>query len=136
MKEDDAVIFSQASLVPDMGRYTPPEALKSGWEAIRTAPIHAVDSYGYGILVAEVFAGSLLGADGISSNKGIPANVQTSYKRLVHAMPKMRLSVGHFLEQGARRGAYFDTPLINLTNGVENLGLKSDGERDTFLRYA
>ncbi|QIW97369.1 hypothetical protein AMS68_002887 [Peltaster fructicola] len=133
LKESDAVIFSQASLMPDMGRYTPPEAMKSGWDTIRSSPAHAVDSYGYGILVAEVFAGNLVGSDAISNSKGIPSKMQTSYKRLVHAVPKMRLSVGHFLEQGARPGAYFDSPLINLTDGIENLGLKSDNERDEFL---
>lgn len=133
MKEDDAVIFTAASLMPDMGRYTPPEAMKTGWEAIRSMPIHAVDSYGFGILITEVFSGSLSGSDGLSSPKGIPPNMLTSYKRLVHAVPKMRLSVGHFLEQGSRHGSYFDTSLIKLTDGVENLGLKSENEREEFL---
>lgn len=134
MKEDDAVIFTQASLLPDMGRYTPPEAVKTGWETIRSGPIHAVDSYGFGILIAEVFSGSLSGLDGINNFKGIPQNMQTSYRRLIHAVPKMRLSVGHFLEQGCRHGAFFDTPLIKLTDGVENLGLKGETEREAFLR--
>jgi SCY1-like protein 1 len=47
----------------------------------------------------------------------------------------MRLSVGHFLEQGSRSGGFFDTPLIELTDGIDNLGLKSDTEREAFLRY-
>lgn len=134
MKEDSAVIFAQASLLPDMGRYTPPEAMKSGWETIRASPVHAVDSYGYGILISEVFGGSALGSDGLSTVKAVPAKMQASYKRLVHAVPKMRLSVGHFLEQGMRAGSYFDSALINLTDGVENLGLKSENEREAFLR--
>ncbi|KAI6907606.1 ARM repeat-containing protein [Hortaea werneckii] len=45
----------------------------------------------------------------------------------------MRLSVGHFLEQGTRSGSFFDTPLIQLSDGIENLGLKSEAEKDTFL---
>lgn len=134
MKEDDAVIFTQASLLPDMGRYTPPEALKTGWEATRSNLVHAVDSYGYGILIAEVFSGSLSGSDGLSNIRDIPQNMQASYKRLIHAVPKMRLSVGHFLEQGIRHGSFFDTSLIKLTDGVDNLGLKSESERDAFLR--
>lgn len=47
----------------------------------------------------------------------------------------MRLSIGHFLEQGSRSGGFFDTPLIELTDGIDNLGLKSDTEREAFLRY-
>lgn len=134
MKEDDAIIFTQGSLVPDIGRYTPPEIAKSGWDAVRSNPIHALDSYGYGILVTEVFNGGFSGSDQIGNTKNIPHPVQPSYKRLTHAVPKMRLSIGHFLEQGSRNGGFFDTPLIQLTNNIENLGLKSESERDVFLR--
>lgn len=133
MKEDDAVIFTQGSLVPDIGRYTPPEIAKSGWDGVRRNPIHAVDAYSYGILISEVFIGGFSGADQVGSTKNVPLQMHNSYKRLTHAVPKMRLSVAHFLEQGSRSGSYFDTPLIQLTEGIENLGLKSDAEKDAFL---
>lgn len=135
MKEDDAVIFTQGSLVPDIGRYTPPEVAKGGWGSIRTGPTHAVDSYGYGILASEAFNGGFSGSDQIGTTKNIPGPMQTSYKRLTHAVPKMRLSVGHFYEQGSRKGGFFDTPLIQLTDGIDNLGLKSADEREAFLTY-
>lgn len=57
-----------------------------------------------------------------------------SYKRLLNANPKPRLSVSHFRDQGRRSGGFFETPLIRLSEGIENLGLKSDGEREEFLR--
>ncbi|SMQ55541.1 unnamed protein product [Zymoseptoria tritici ST99CH_1A5] len=133
MKEDDAVIFTQGSLVPDIGRYSAPEVVKGGWDSVRRNPTHALDSYSYGILVTEVFNAGLSGTDQIGSTKGIPVNMQNSYKRLVHAAPKMRLSVAHFLEQGVRSGGFFDTPLIQLTDGIDNMGLKSETEKDAFL---
>lgn len=136
MKEDDAIIFTHGSLAPDIGRYTPPEVAKSGWDSLRKSPTHAVDAYNYGILVSEAFNGGFSGSDQIGSTRNIPPEMQTSYKRLTHAIPKMRLSVGHFLEQGSRNGGFFDTPLIQLSNGVENLGLKSEAEKDSFLRCA
>lgn len=73
--------------------------------------------------------------DQVGQTKAIPHNMQPSYKRLAHANPKARLSVGHFLEQGRRQGSFFDSPLIQLTEGIENLGLKSETERETFLQY-
>lgn len=76
-----------------------------------------------------------MGADQAGQTKSIPPTMQSSYKRLVNANPKARLSVGHFLEQGLRHGAFFDTPLIKLTDGVDNLGMKSAEERDEFLEY-
>ena len=134
MKEDDAVIFSQGSLVPDIGRYTPPEIAKSGWDSLRKNPTHAVDSYDYGILITEVFNGGFSGPEQVGMTKNIPLLMHNSYKRLTHAAPKMRLSVAHFLDQGTRSGGFFDTPLIQLTDGIDNLGLKNDSEREAFLR--
>jgi SCY1-like protein 1 len=81
----------------------------------------------------EVFNGSFMGADQVGQTKGIPPSMHSSYKRLVNANPKARVSVGHFLEQGKRSGAFFDTPLIKLTEGVDNLGVKSEQEREEFL---
>ena len=134
MNEHDAVIFTHGSLVPDIGRYTPPEIAKNGWDSVRRNPTHAVDAYNYGILVSEVFSGGFSGSDQIGSTQNVPLNMHISYKRLTHAAPKMRLSVAHFLEQGIRSGGYFDNPLIQLTEGVENLGLKNDSEKDAFLK--
>ncbi|CZT20906.1 related to protein kinase family protein [Ramularia collo-cygni] len=133
MKEDDAVIFTQGSLVPDIGRYSPPEVVKSGWDNVRRNPTHAVDAYSYGILISEVFNAGFSGTDQIGSTKGIPGDMQSSYKRLTHAAPKMRLSLAHFLEQGVRSGGFFDTPLIQLTDNIDNMGLKTESEKDQFL---
>lgn len=134
VKEDDAVIYSQGSLVPDIGRYNPPEVANGGWDAVGKAPTHAVDAYDYGILISEVFNGGFSGPTQIGSTKNIPLLMQKSYKRLTHATPKIRLSVAHFLEQGCRSGSFFDSPLIQLAEGIENLGLKNEEERDAFLR--
>ena len=134
MKEDDAVIFTQGSLVPDIGRYSPPEVAKGGWDSLRKNPTHAIDAYSYGILISEVFNAGFSGTDQIGSTQNVPLEMQTSYKRLIHAAPKIRISVAHFLEQGNRSGGFFDTPLIQLTEGIDNLGLKSETEKDAFLR--
>lgn len=135
MKEDDAIIFSQGSLVPDIGRYSPPEIAKSGWDCVRRNPTHAVDAYCYGILVSEVFNAGFSGPDQVASTKNIPVVMQSSYKRLTHAVPKMRMSVAHFLEHGSRKGGFFETPLIQLTDGIDNMGLKGETEKEAFLGY-
>lgn len=121
--------------MPDSGRYTPPELTKAGWGAIKQNPISAVDSYDLGILIFEAFNGEYLGPDQAGQTKSVPPAMHASYKRLVNANPKARLSVAHFLEQGRRSGGFLDTPLIKLTEGVENLGMKSETERDNFLEY-
>ncbi len=126
-------IQTYGSLVPDSARYTPPELARSGWEAIKRHPHSAVDSFNFGTLIFEVFNGDFTSADQAGQTKNVPPSMQSSYKRLVNANPKARLSVGHFLEQGKRNGAFFDSALIKLTDGVDNLGVKSETEREAFL---
>jgi len=134
-KEDDAVIYTYGSLVPDSGRYAPPEIAKTGWETLKRNPLPAVDAYSFGILIYEVFNATFTGTDQLTQPKSVPPSMQQSYKRLVSANPKARISVAQFLEQGQRSGGFFETPLIHLTEGIENLGLKDEAEREEFLRY-
>jgi SCY1-like protein 1 len=84
--------------------------------------------------VNEAFNGGFMGTDQLSAPKSIPSTMQQSYKRLINANPKARISVAVFLEQGQRSGGFFETPLISITDGIENLGLKTDAEREEFLR--
>ncbi|KAF2809663.1 ARM repeat-containing protein [Mytilinidion resinicola] len=133
MKDDDAIIYTYGSLLPDSGRYASPEVSKSGWEAIRQNPVHAVDAYDFGILIFEVFTGTSIGNEQVGQTKTVPPSMHQSYKRLLNANPKARLSVGQFLDQGRRHGGFFQTPLIQITEDIDNLGLKADAERDELL---
>lgn len=80
-----------------------------------------------------MFNGGFSGSDQVAQTKGIPQSMQASYRRLFNASPKARLSVGHFLEQGTKSGGFFDTPLIQLADGIEKLGLMSETEREAFM---
>lgn len=152
MNDDDAVIYvrerellfwstanvnaiqTYGSLVPDSARYAPPEINKGGWEIIKRNPLAAVDSYGLGILVYEVFNGSFTGPDQVGKTTNIPPSMHQSYRRLSAANPKLRLSAANFVDQGKKIGGFFETPLIRLTDDIESLGLKNDEEREEFLK--
>ena len=133
LKEDAAIIYKFGNLVPDSGRYVPPEVSNGGWEAIKRNPLPAADAYGLGILTYESFNGAFMGSDQLSQPKFVPAGMVQSYRRLVNANPKLRLSAGGFLDQGKRTGGFFETPLIHITQGADSLGLKSETEREEFL---
>ncbi|KAI1477471.1 ARM repeat-containing protein [Daldinia eschscholtzii] len=133
VKDDEAVIYTYGSLVPDAARYTPPELARSGWDTLKKSPHSAVDAYNFGTTIFEVFNGDFMGADQAGQTKGIPPSMHAGYKRLVNANPKARITVGAFLEQGRRSGGFFDSPLIKLTEGIDNLGVKSETEKEEFL---
>ena len=84
----------------------------------------------------EVFNGALISADQVGQTKNVPPSMHQSYKRLLNANPKARLSVSHFRDQERRSGGFFETPLIKLSEGIDSLGLKGEGEREEFLRSA
>ena len=135
-KKRDGLISRQTygSLVPDSARYAPPEISKGGWDTIKRHPLAAVDAYDFGILVFEVFNGSYKGGDQAGMTTNVPPSMLQSYKRLMNPNPKLRLSAGHFLDQGRKSGGFFETPLIRLTLDIESLGLKNEAERDEFVR--
>lgn len=133
MKEDDAVIYNYGTLVPDSNRYAPPEVVSNGWNVTQRNPLPAADAFGFGTLVYESFNGNFLGTDQLGQTKNIPSGMVQSYRKLINANPKLRLSAGEFLEQGLKTGGFFQTPLIHITTGADSLGLKSEVERDEFL---
>ncbi|KAI0107115.1 armadillo-type protein [Nemania sp. FL0031] len=133
VKDDEAIIYTYGSLVPDSNRFTPPELAQSGWDAIKKSPHSAVDSYNFGTTIFEVFNGDFTGASQAGQTKGIPPTMHAGYKRLVNPNPKARITVKTFLEQGRRSGGFFDSPLIKLTDGIDNLDVKSEEERASFL---
>ncbi|KAG9190489.1 hypothetical protein G6011_08577 [Alternaria panax] len=133
VKEDDSVLPTYGSLILDAGRYMAPEVSKGGWEVVKQNPTHAVDAYNFGILIFEVFNGSYNSSDQLGQMKSIPPTMHQSYKRLLNPNPKSRMSVGQFLDQGKRIGGFFQTPLIQVTDDIENLGLKAEDERNELL---
>ncbi|KAI9882873.1 MAG: hypothetical protein M1823_005382 [Watsoniomyces obsoletus] len=129
MKDDNAVMFHiKQSYLP-----TPPEVSNNGWDKVRNYPVTAVDAFQYGVLIYEVFGGTYSRQAGIAPKGNVPQNMYQAYRRLWNDDPQLRLSVGHFLDQGLRSGGFFDTRLIRLTEGIEKLGLQTENERQDFL---
>lgn len=105
------------------------------WDSIKKNPISATDSFGYGLLCHECFAGSFASAEQATQAKAVPSDMQVAWRRLLNPSPKTRLSTANFLEQGRRIGGFFNSPLINLSEGVDQLGLMTESERDEFFGY-
>ncbi|KAF3034231.1 hypothetical protein E8E12_003925 [Didymella heteroderae] len=133
VKEDDSILPTYGGLIPDAGRYMAPEISKAGWEVIKQNPTHAVDAYNFGVLIFECFNGSYNSSDQLAQMKSIPPSMHQSYKRLLNPNPKSRMSVSQFLDQGKRIGGFFQTPLIQVTEDIDNLGLKAEDERNELL---
>jgi len=113
----------------------PPEVAKSSWDMYRSNSWSPVDAYGLGVLISEAFSGTAIRPSQAPDIARVSANLLPMVRRLLSPNPKLRPSVGIFLEQGRKTGGYFQTPLISFSENIDNLGLKSDAEREQFLRF-
>ncbi|KAK7394682.1 hypothetical protein VNO78_15217 [Psophocarpus tetragonolobus] len=112
-------------------QYKPMELVKSDWDAIKKSPPWAIDSWGMGCLIYEVFSGLRLGKTEELRNTGsIPKSLLPDYQRLLSSMPSRRLNTSKLIENSE----YFQNKLVDTIHFMEILSLKDSVERDTFFR--
>ncbi|KAJ6744582.1 hypothetical protein OIU79_030841 [Salix purpurea] len=138
-------------------QYKPMELAKSDWVAIRKSPPWAIDSWGLGCLIYELFSGMKLGkTEELRDTASIPKSLLQDYQRLLSSMPSRRMNTAKLLENsvsgllsfGESWGALIDmapsagreeknisriswwTPYTFM----EILTLKDSVEKDTFFR--
>lgn len=112
-------------------QYKPTELAKSDWATIRKSPPWAIDSWGIGCLIYELFSGTKLGrTEDLRNIAPIPKSLQPDYQRLLSVMPSRRLNTSKFIENSE----YFQNKLVDTIHFMEILNLKDSVEKDTFFR--
>ncbi|KAF5475408.1 hypothetical protein F2P56_007214 [Juglans regia] len=131
-------VNNEASTVPMLpyawlvgAQYKPTELLNSDWAAIRKSPPWAIDSWGLGCLIYELFSGMKLGrTEELKNTASIPKSLLPDYQRLLSAMPSRRLNTSKLIENSE----YFQNKLVDTIHFMEILNLKDSVEKDTFFR--
>ncbi|KAL7613293.1 hypothetical protein Lser_V15G09104 [Lactuca serriola] len=112
-------------------QYKPMELAKSDWATIRKSPPWAIDSWGLGCLIYEIFAGLKLSkTEELRNTASIPKSLLPDYQRLLSSMPSRRLNSSKLLENCE----YFQNKLVDTIHFMEILNLKDSVEKDTFFR--
>ncbi|KAK6228780.1 hypothetical protein SCA6_001120 [Theobroma cacao] len=112
-------------------QYKPMELAKSDWVAIRKSPPWAIDSWGLGCLIYEIFSGMKLGkTEELRNTASIPKSLLPDYQRLLSSMPSRRLNTSKLIENSE----YFQNKLVDTIHFMEILSLKDSVEKDTFFR--
>ncbi|ESW11736.1 hypothetical protein PHAVU_008G055600 [Phaseolus vulgaris] len=112
-------------------QYKPMELAKSDWDAIKKSPPWAIDSWGMGCLIYEVFSGLRLGkTEELRITGSIPKSLLPDYQRLLSSLPSRRLNTSKLIENSE----YFQNKLVDTIHFMEILSLKDSVERDTFFR--
>ncbi|KAL6525391.1 hypothetical protein OROHE_015698 [Orobanche hederae] len=112
-------------------QYKPVELLKSDWTAVRRSPPWAIDSWGLGCLIYELFSGMRLSKrKELGNTASIPKALLPDYQVLLSSVPSRRLNSSKLLENSE----YFHNKLVETIQFMENLNLKDSVEKDTFFR--
>ncbi|XP_027363259.1 N-terminal kinase-like protein [Abrus precatorius] len=112
-------------------QYKPMELAKSDWPAIKKSPPWAIDSWGMGCLIYELFSGIKLGkTEELRNTASIPKSLLPDYQRLLSSMPSRRLNTAKLIENSE----YFQNKLVDTIHFMEILSLKDSVEKDTFFR--
>ncbi|XP_022745761.1 N-terminal kinase-like protein isoform X2 [Durio zibethinus] len=111
-------------------QYKPMELAKSDWTMIRKSPPWAIDSWGLGCLIYEIFSSLKLGkTEELRNTASIPKSLLPDYQRLLSSMPSRRLNTSKLIENSE----YFQNKLVNTILFMEILSLKDSVEKDTFF---
>ncbi|GLT74526.1 hypothetical protein SLA2020_463160 [Shorea laevis] len=112
-------------------QYKPMELVKSDWTTIRKSPPWAIDSWGLGCLIYELFSGMKLGkTEELRNTASIPKSLLPDYQRLLSSMPSRRLNTLKLIENSE----YFQNKLVDTIHFMEILNLKDSSEKDSFFR--
>lgn len=112
-------------------QYKPMELVKSDWVAIRNSAPWAIDSWGMGCLIYELFSGMRLSkTEDLRNTSSIPKSLLPDYQRLLSSMPSKRLNTSKLIENSE----YFQNKLVDTIHFMEVLSLKDSVEKDTFFR--
>ncbi|GKB15665.1 probable inactive serine/threonine-protein kinase scy1, partial [Tanacetum coccineum] len=112
-------------------QYKPVELAKSDWASIRKSPPWAIDSWGLGCLIYEIFSGLKLSkTEELRNTASLPKSLLPDYQRLLNSTPSRRLNSSKLLENCE----YFQNKLVDTIHFMEILNLKDSVEKDTFFR--
>ncbi|KAK8575793.1 hypothetical protein V6N12_063448 [Hibiscus sabdariffa] len=95
------------------------------------APPWAIDSWGLGCLIYEIFSGMKLGeTEELWDTSSIPKPLLPDYQRLLSSLPSRRLNTSKLIDNSE----FFQIKLEDTIHFMEILSLKDSVERDTFFR--
>lgn len=112
-------------------QYLPGEVHKKEWHVVADSPPWAIDAWGLGCFIRELFKGGAMSAVAeLRDLQGIPKVLAGDYQRLLGSQPQRRLNPAQLLGQNS----FFRTKLNDIVVFLESLILKEEVERNKFFR--
>ncbi|KAF6265414.1 armadillo-type protein [Scenedesmus sp. NREL 46B-D3] len=111
-------------------QYKPAELAKCEWQAVQQGPSWAVDSWGLGCMMQEVFSGKPLTAvEQLRRTDVIPPALLADYQKLLSSQTGRRLNPAKVAES-----RFLNNRLVEVVGFMENISLKDSAEKDSFFK--
>jgi SCY1-like protein 1 len=125
-----ASIVHGAYLVPD--QYKPDEYRRGDWQSVPEGPPWAIDSWGLGCLIREVYGGgAMTSAEDLRDIQHIPKVLLKEYQKLLGSQPARRYNPKKLIENSS----LFENKLVETISFIDNLSLKDAIEKEYFFRH-
>ncbi|RWS10279.1 N-terminal kinase-like protein [Dinothrombium tinctorium] len=113
--------------------YSPPE--RSDLSTRKVGPKWAEDSYGLGVLIWEVFNGSLTQKSALRSVGKLPKSLVPQYKQLINNIPDKRISPMDFVQACRGPNRFLKNNFIDAMLFLEEIQIKEQTEKNRFLNH-
>ena len=125
----EARICQSAYLIPD--QYKPEEYRKGDWGSVPEGPPWAIDAWGLGCLIQEVYRGEpLMRTDQLRETGHIPQVLLKDYQRLLGSQPTKRYNPKKLVDNSS----LFANKLVETIAFLDTLTLKDSIEKEQFFR--
>ena len=125
-----APLVHAAFSVPD--QYKPEEYRRGDWAGIPGGPPWAIDAWGLGCLIQEVYRGGAISrTDQLREVDHIPQVLLKDYQRLLATAPERRYNPKKLVENSN----LFSNKLVETITFLDNLTLKDSIEKEQFFRH-
>lgn len=112
-------------------QYKPMELLKCDWTLIRKSPVWAIDSWGLGCFICELFSGVKLSkTEDLRNTECLSKILLPDYQRLLGSAPSRRLNPAKLINNSE----FFQNKLVETIQFMDVLNLKDSVEKDAFFR--
>ena len=110
--------------------YCPGEVGKREWGSLKGCPPYAVDSWGIGCFIQELYRGTALSEVGdLRTITGLPKTISKDYQGLLASNPSRRLNPARLLQNSQ----FFNTKLNDIMEFLDGLMLKDTSEKSRFF---
>ena len=125
----EARLCHSSFVVPD--QYKPEEYRRGDWASVPDGPPWAIDAWGLGCLIQEVYRGEpLMRTDQLRETDRIPQLLLKDYQRLLGSQPAKRYNPKKLVDNSA----LFANKLVETITFLDTLSLKDAIEKEQFFR--